>query len=114
MRIVALGWQGCDWAVLHCAELRRLITQGRLCQGILRRTELSEKNLEKCLPEWYLTPAASYMVISVKHSATANSELASPNSSPTAVVTACNPAHFPHDSCCCFCPSTLPCILMHC
>lgn len=41
-------------------------------------------------PEWYLTPVASYIVMSVKQRETAKRELASPNSKPTAVVTACS------------------------
>lgn len=44
-------------------------------------------------PEWYLTPVASYIVMSVKQRETANRELASPNSNPTAVVTACRNAN---------------------
>jgi len=40
-------------------------------------------------PAWRRTPAASYMVMTVKQRATANRELPRPNSNATAVVTAC-------------------------
>ena len=41
-------------------------------------------------PACQRTPAASYIVMTVKQSATAKSELPRPNSSATAVVTACD------------------------
>ena len=86
---------GCPWTT---SSRRMFSTSACLpedrngCQHPWKITELclyGGKPGTSSPPEWYLTPAASYIVMSVKQRATANRELARPNSSPTAVVTAC-------------------------